>query len=82
MQVDMKCREYEYVYAGKKSQLLKMGVESKSTNLETDEIGTEHAIKEFLSAWGCEGLGKLSASEMTKNVRQSGKITKACFFFF
>jgi len=50
MQVEVKCREYEYVYArGTKIDFQKMRVEGKFTNLEADEIGAKHAIEEFLS---------------------------------
>jgi hypothetical protein len=48
IQVEMKCREYEYVYLGNQFRILKIG--KKSTNLETHEIRTKHAIEDFLSA--------------------------------
>ena len=48
MQVEMKCREYEYVYLG--NQFRELKIARKSTNLETDEIRAEHAIEYFFSA--------------------------------
>jgi len=63
-QVEMKCREYEYVYLGNQFRILK--VLRKATNLETHEIRTKHAIEDFLSAYGYEGLGESMVSGMKK----------------
>jgi len=47
-QVEMKCREYEYVYLG--NQFREVKIARKSTNLETHEVRTKHAIEYFFSA--------------------------------
>jgi len=44
----MKCREYEYVYPG--NQFREVKIARKSTNLETHEVRTKHAIEYFFSA--------------------------------